>query len=732
MPHTLEIFPWTANFETGIPEIDEQHQALVRLLNKLVGHLAFQSDAPELDAVLEELKRYTVYHFTTEEKIWHAHFSNDPWEEWHSKAHNDFIDKVVEFTAHRSDRDQESMLEELVSFLTHWLAMHIIESDKRMAKVVLALPSGVSLEQAKDIANKEMAGATRVLIDTVMGMYDKLASRTIQMRREIAKRIKAEQELHKVQIELVRLRDEAIAANAAKSAFLANMSHEIRTPMNAILGFTHMLRRENPTEAQSIKLQKISASAEHLLELINDILDISKIEAGKVELELIDFDVDQMIHQASSIIALRAQSKSVDLIVDVAGLPKRLKGDPTRISQCLINLLGNAVKFTDQGHITLRARVLENKEGCYLVKFEVADTGIGISQEGIARLFQTFSQADSATTRNFGGTGLGLAISKRLVELMHGEVGVESTPGKGSLFWFTALLQQSTAEQIQNNANILNGLRALVVDDLPITQAVHSQLLRRMGMRPVAVQSGKEALNAISASCENGDLYSVVLMDLKMPEMDGLETFKAMQGLTKCSLPVCILVTASSEPEVVQSALVAGFDAALIKPISFDHLKETLLTHLTSCEALPVLPPEFLNNPEKILKTEYPGTRVLLAEDEPINQEIAREMLEDAGCLVTTVENGKATCEQVLRTGGFDLVLMDMQMPVMGGVEATREIRKQITERELPIIAMTANAFTEDRANCLAAGMNDFISKPVDPETFYSTVLKWAKKKSRF
>jgi len=732
MPHTLEIFPWTANFETGIAEIDEQHQALVRLLNKLVGHLAFQSDAPELDAVLEELKRYTVYHFTTEEKIWHAHFSNDPWEEWHSKAHSDFIDKVVEFTAHRSDRDQESMLEELVSFLTHWLAMHIIESDKRMAKVVLALPSGVSLEQAKDIANKEMAGATRVLIDTVMGMYDKLASRTIQMRREIAKRIKAEQELHKAQIELVRLRDEAIAANAAKSAFLANMSHEIRTPMNAILGFTHMLRRENPTEAQSVKLQKISASAEHLLELINDILDISKIEAGKVELELIDFDVDQMIHQASSIIALRAQSKNVDLIVDVAGLPKRLKGDPTRISQCLINLLGNAVKFTDQGHITLRARVLGNKEGGYLVKFEVADTGIGISQEGIARLFQTFSQADSATTRNFGGTGLGLAITKRLVELMHGEVGVESTPGNGSLFWFTARLQETAAEQIQNNDNTLAGLRALVVDDLPITQMTHSQLLRRMGMRPVAVQSGKEAINAISASCENGDLYSVVLMDLKMPEMDGLETFKAMQGLTKCSPPVCILVTASSEPEVAQSALDAGFDAVLIKPISFDHLKETLSTHLTSCEALPVLPPEFLNDPEKILKTEYPGTRVLLAEDEPINQEIAREMLKDAGCLVTTVENGQAACEQAIRTGMFDLVLMDMQMPLMDGIEATREIRKQITERELPIVAMTANAFTEDRANCLAAGMNDFISKPVDPETFYSTVLKWAKKKSRF
>lgn len=724
MPQTIEIFPWTTNFETGIQEIDEQHQVLVRLLNKLVSHLAFQSEAPEIDEVLEELKRYTVYHFETEELIWHNYFRNDPWEEWHAKAHTDFVTKVIEFTAHRSERNYEEMLEELVSFLTHWLAMHIIESDKRMAKVVLAMPSGVSLEKAKEIANKEMEGATRVLIETVMGMYDKLANRTIQMSREIAKRVTAEQALQKVQIELVRLRDEAVAANAAKSAFLANMSHEIRTPMNAILGFTHMLRRENPSEEQADKLQKISTAAEHLLSVLNDILDISKIEAGKVELENIDFDVDQMIRQVSSIIALRAQSKNIDLVVDIEGLPKRLNGDPTRISQSLINYLNNAVKFTERGRITLRARVIDSTERDYLVKFEVADTGIGISPEGLGKLFKAFSQADSSTTRHFGGTGLGLAISKRLVELMHGEVGVESTLGQGSVFWFTARLGPAAETAVPAGDVMLIGRRALVVDDQPVTQVIHSQLLRRMGLRPIAVQSGKEALRAISSSGENDDIYSVVLMDLIMPEMDGLETFKAIQGMGLSHPPVCILVTASAEPEVAVTALRAGFDAVLVKPVSYDKLKETLVNTLVSRETQHILAQLPEGDPFEILKSEHAGTRVLLVEDEPINQEIARMMLEDVGCIVVTANNGQEACEKV-PGGNFDLVLMDMQMPLMGGVEATREIRRQIAGQELPIIAMTANAFAEDRANCLEAGMNDFISKPVDPETFYATLLKW-------
>lgn len=728
MPQTIEIFPWTVNFETGIPEIDEQHQVLVRLLNKLVGHLAFQAEAPEIDAVLEELKRYTVYHFAAEERIWHAYFCNDPWEEWHSKAHGDFVAKVIEFTTNSSERDYDEMLEELVSFLTHWLAMHIIESDRRMAKVIQALPSGVSLEKAKEIANKEMEGATRVLINTVMNMYDKLANRTIQMSREIAKRVKAEQELLKAQIELVRLRDEAIAANTAKSAFLANMSHEIRTPMNAILGLTYMLRRENPPDEQADKLHKISTAAEHLLSVINDILDISKIEAGKVELENIDFDVDQMIQQVSSIIALRAQSKNLDLVVDVDGLPKRLNGDPTRISQSLINYLSNAVNFTERGRITLRARLIESTEHDHLVKFEVADTGIGISPEGLSKLFQAFSQADSSTTRLFGGTGLGLAISKRLIELMHGKVGVESTLGQGSVFWFTARLGRAAATVAPTEEIVLVGRRALVVDDQPVTQAIHSQLLRRMGLQPIAVQSGKEALKAISTSSESEQHYSVVLMDLNMPEMDGLETFKAIQSMVRSNPPACILVTASAEPEVAVTALRAGFDAVLVKPVSYDKVKETLLASLAAREALNAPIRSCLGEPMEILKADHPGLRVLLAEDEPINREIAQEMLQDAGCLVVTANNGQEACERALG-GNFDLVLMDMQMPLMSGVDATREIRRQIGKQELPIIAMTANAFAEDRANCLEAGMNDFISKPVDPETFYATLLKWAGKR---
>ncbi len=551
---------------------------------------------------------------------------------------------------------------------------------------------------------------------------------------DITARIQAEAELAQYRLHLEELVDErtqelldarieAEKANHAKSAFLANMSHEIRTPMNAILGFTHMLGRENPTPEQADRLQKISTAAEHLLSLINDILDISKIEAGKVELEKIDFDVDQMIRQVSSIIALRAQSKNLDLVVDVEGLPKRLNGDPTRISQSLINYLGNAVKFTEHGRITLRARVVEKSEHDHLIKFEVIDTGVGVAPESFSRLFEAFSQADSSTTRRFGGTGLGLAITKRLAGLMDGEVGVESTPGAGSTFWFTARLGKAAENTKLTTDVALAGLRALVVDDLAVTQAIHSQLLRRMGLRSIAVQSGKEAINAATSSCENGDYFSVVLMDMTMPDMDGVETFKALQRLENCPAPIGILVTASAEPEIAKTALSRGFDAVLVKPISYDLLYETLAACL-SRRAPSTLPGASVKeDPLEVLRADYPGTRVLLVEDEPINQEIAREMLEHADCVVDIANNGREGSELAI-AGNFDLVLMDMQMPVMGGLDATQEIRRHHDQGELPIIAMTANAFAEDRANCLAAGMNDFISKPVDPENFYAVILK--------
>ena len=367
------------------------------------------------------------------------------------------------------------------------------------------------------------------------------ATYILAIQRDITERLRMLRELrlHRERLEqlvearthdLRLAREEAESANQAKSLFLANMSHEIRTPMNAILGFTYMLRQDSPTPDQKSKLHKISIAADHLLSVVNDILDISKIEAGKVQLEAIDFDVDQLIQQVSAIISFRVQSKSLALVLDVEGFPPRLKGDPTRISQALINFLGNAIKFTDHGSITLRARVVETTDDDVQVRFEVIDTGIGIAPEDLSRVFEAFEQADASTTRRFGGTGLGLAITKRLAQMMGGEVGVDSTPGLGSCFWMTARLSRATEGVPSGGDVVLAGRRILVVDDQVVTQAIHSQLARQMGLLPDAVPSGKAALAAVADSLEAGQPYAAILMDLMMPEMDGMKPCRRFAG----------------------------------------------------------------------------------------------------------------------------------------------------------------------------------------------------------
>jgi hemerythrin-like metal-binding protein len=298
----VEIFPWNDNFDTGIAEIDEQHRTLVDLLNLLVSHLAFQSDLPTLNSIFERLKDYTVVHFQTEERIWANYFHGDTWESWHRDSHADFIAKVIQLKDSDEGKSIDEVVEDIVSFLTHWLALHILESDKRMAKVVLALPSGVSLEQAKQIADDEMSGATRVLIDTVMTMYDKLANRTLHLTREINMRKRAEHELQAARVEADR-------ANLAKSQFLTNMSHEIRTPLNAITGMTHLLKRSGVTPQQAERLDKIDAAGQHLLEIINSILDLSKIEAGKFVLDEVDVRIEALVANVVSMLGDRAKSK---------------------------------------------------------------------------------------------------------------------------------------------------------------------------------------------------------------------------------------------------------------------------------------------------------------------------------------------------------------------------------------------------------------------------------------
>jgi len=504
------------------------------------------------------------------------------------------------------------------------------------------------------------------------------------------------------------------------------MSHEIRTPMNAIVGLTHLLRKETTTPSQLEKLTQIAASAEHLLSVINDILDISKIESGNATLDELDFAVDGMIQRVSSVIGMRAQTKGLELIVDVRALPNVLHGDLTRLSQVLINFLGNAVKFTERGSITLRGQIDAETATDLIVRFEVEDTGIGIPPEAQEKVFEAFEQADQSTTRNYGGTGLGLAIAKHAAKMMKGNVGVRSIPGVGSVFWITAKLGKVNTPRPEFILPEAVGVSALVVDDLPLTQAVHSQLLKRIGLNSIAVMTGQEALVAVQIADKELHSFRIAFIDLHMPDLNGLEVIQKIRALPLQCQPHCVLVTAAASQAIVDEATLAGYAAVIQKPASLAGLREVVSQILSTEGNLQSQKEE--RRPSDSLVREYKaGSRVLLVEDEPINQMIARELLEDAGLVVEVADHGQQAVEMAL-SASYDLILMDMQMPILDGISAAYLIREKSPELKTPIIALTANAFSDDRRKCLAAGMNDFVSKPVDPDMLFDVIWKWLSK----
>ena len=546
---------------------------------------------------------------------------------------------------------------------------------------------------------------------------------------DIDDRKKAELECEAAQIELEKASQAALEANEAKSIFLANMSHEIRTPMNAIIGLSHLALKTDLTPRQRDYVLKIKSSGQHLLGIINDVLDFSKIEAGKLMIESIDFDLDKVLENVGNLMSEKASAKGLELIFDVEPrVSAHFKGDPLRLGQILINFCSNAVKFTETGEIMVQVRVLEDTKDSQLVEFSVTDTGIGMTPEQIERLFQAFEQADASTTRRYGGTGLGLAISKQLTELMGGTVQVESKIGKGSVFRFTARLGKgSEVPRPRLLQSDLRGRRVLVIDDNSHARAVLANMLTSMTFTTDEAASGEEALEMMVQAAKLGENYEIAFIDWQMPGLDGIETGRRIKALADGAKPPhLVMVTAYGREEVLKQAEESGFENVLIKPVTQSILFDTAVVALGgdrgSAEPVqsgPAIDTELLR-----------GARVLLVEDNEINQEVAIGQLEDANIFVDLAENGEQAI-RMIEANDYDVVLMDMQMPVMDGVAATRIIRSDPRYQDLPIIAMTANALASDRELCLSVGMNDHIAKPIDPHQLFGVLMRSIRRSQR-
>ena len=575
----------------------------------------------------------------------------------------------------------------------------------------------------------------KLLLEHIAADISPILNTRLQRDKEELERKRAEEVLQKTnrRLELAieqanEMAVQARAASVAKSQFLANMSHEIRTPMNAIVGLSHLTMKTEITTKQRDYLNKIQVSAHALLQIIDQILDLSKIEAGKLEIETTDFRLDQVLYNVASVVSLKAEEKGLKIFFRRdPDVPLALVGDPLRLGQVLINLAGNAVKFTETGEVIVSIKTVAREEDRAGLRFSVRDTGVGMTGKQREKLFQPFTQADGSMSRRYGGTGLGLAISRQLVELMGGRIEVDSTPGIGSVFSFTLFLKVQPEKQVQPHpmAPELKGLKVLVVDDNQMERENLKSTLSAMSFEPTTVNSGRAALKELEL---RGDFYQLMLLDWRMPDMDGIETVRRIRSrFPMLKIPKIFLVTAYGREEVMHQAEELGLDGFLVKPVSnsllYDSIMEVFARERRHEQSRP-------DGRDAAAKPSVgpAGARVLVVEDNAINQQVAREILEGYGVLVEIAANGRQATEMIsAEPDRYDAVLMDLQMPEMDGYEATAAIRSLVDSTTLPIIAMTAHVLQTEKQRCMNAGMNDYVSKPVDPKLLLAALARWIK-----